>query len=90
VQHAKLKIAAALSDKYDLEATRIVGAFMMGAAEALKDDVTSGLKTMEPMFEGTSCLGFDPSSADYRQATSESQRQTCAVQRLRAYFLPLE
>ena len=47
-----------LSGKYDLEATRIVGAFMMGAAEALKDDVTSGLKSMEPMFEGTLAYGF--------------------------------
>ena len=31
---------------------------MMGAAEALKDDVTSGLNPMEPMFEGTLAYGF--------------------------------
>jgi class 3 adenylate cyclase len=47
-----------LSEKYDLAATRSIGRFMLGAAEALEGDVASGLKSMEPTFEPTLAYGF--------------------------------
>jgi ATP/maltotriose-dependent transcriptional regulator MalT len=46
-----------VSTRYDLPATRAVGLFMSGAAQALKGDVTA-LRQMEPSFEATLAYGF--------------------------------
>ena len=48
-----------VSNRYDLPATRAVGLFMSGAARALKGDVTTALRQMEPSFEATLAYGFN-------------------------------
>jgi len=47
-----------VSARYDLPATRAVGLFMLGAADALQSDVTHALKQMEPSYEATFGYGF--------------------------------
>jgi class 3 adenylate cyclase/ABC-type transport system involved in cytochrome c biogenesis ATPase subunit len=42
-----------VSARYDLPATRAVGLFMLGAADALQGDVAPALKQMEPSYEAT-------------------------------------
>jgi tetratricopeptide (TPR) repeat protein len=47
-----------VSARYDLPATRAVGLFMLGAADALQGDVAPALKQMEPSYEATFGYGF--------------------------------
>ncbi len=47
-----------ISAKYDLPATRAVGLFTQGAADALQGDVKHALKQMEPSYEATLGYGF--------------------------------
>jgi class 3 adenylate cyclase len=47
-----------VSARYDFPATRAVGLFMLGAADALQGDVAPALKQMEPSYEATFGYGF--------------------------------
>ena len=47
-----------VSARYDFPATRAVGLFMLGAADALQGDVAQALKQMEPSYEATFGYGF--------------------------------
>src|SRR6202050_5913669 len=47
-----------VSARYDLPATRAVGLFTRGAADALQGDVANALKQMEPSYEATFGYGF--------------------------------
>ena len=47
-----------VSARYDFPATRAVGLFMLGAADALQGDVAHALKQMEPSYEATFGYGF--------------------------------
>ena len=47
-----------VSARYDFPATRAVGLFMLGAADALQGDVAPALKQMEPSYEATFDYGF--------------------------------
>jgi class 3 adenylate cyclase/ABC-type lipoprotein export system ATPase subunit len=47
-----------VSARYDFPATRAVGLFMLGAADALQGDIAHALKQMEPSYEATFGYGF--------------------------------
>jgi class 3 adenylate cyclase/ABC-type lipoprotein export system ATPase subunit len=47
-----------VSARYDFPATRAVGLFMLGAADALQGDVAHALEQMEPSYEATIGYGF--------------------------------
>jgi class 3 adenylate cyclase/ABC-type lipoprotein export system ATPase subunit len=47
-----------VSARYDLPATRAVGLFMLGAADALQGDAANALGQMEPSYEATLGYGF--------------------------------
>ncbi len=49
---------AKISARYDLPATRAVGLFTRGAADALQGDVTQALRQMEPSYEAALGYGF--------------------------------
>jgi ATP/maltotriose-dependent transcriptional regulator MalT len=47
-----------VSARYEFPATRAVGSFMLGAAQALQGDIAPALRQMEPSFEATLGYGF--------------------------------